>query len=80
MAGEWYHMVYTITTSPSSLRLVNTYGPRRLVKMPSGFHRLVHTPGIEGKEIQVCGDGQQVRASITSAMSSTPYVPEPMIK
>lgn len=64
MAGEWYHIlynnVYHIRTCV--LRLTNTYGPRMRVKdarqMFLGIWlRLL----IEGKPIQVFGDGTQVR-------------------
>ena len=64
MAGEWFHMVYHHAHGiPSvSLRLINTYGPRQLVKHArQGFIGWFIKQAIEGTEIQVFGDGQQVR-------------------
>jgi UDP-glucose 4-epimerase len=64
MAGEWFHMVYHRAHGiPAiSLRLINTYGPRQLAKHPrQGFVGWFIKLAIEGKEIQVFGDGQQVR-------------------
>jgi nucleoside-diphosphate-sugar epimerase len=64
MAGEWYHMVYhkAYGMPACSLRLVNTYGPRQLVKHArQGFIGWFIRLAIEGREIQVYGDGQQVR-------------------
>ncbi len=64
MAGEWYHMVYhrAYGIRASSLRLVNTFGPRQLVKHArQGFAGLFIRQAIEGSEIQIFGDGQQIR-------------------
>lgn len=64
MAGEWYHMVYhgAHGMRTVSLRLVNTYGPRQLVKHArQGFIGWFVRQAIEGAEIQLFGDGQQVR-------------------
>jgi UDP-glucose 4-epimerase len=64
MAGEWFHMVYQRAHGiPAvSLRLINTYGPRQLVKHArQGFVGWFIKQAIEGEEIQVFGDGQQVR-------------------
>jgi UDP-glucose 4-epimerase len=64
MAGEWYHMVYhTAYGMPSvSLRLVNTFGPRQLMKHArQGFIGWFIRLAIDGEEIQVFGDGQQFR-------------------
>jgi len=64
MAGEWYHMVYhrAYGIRSISLRLVNTYGPRQLVRHArQGFVGWFIKQAIEGAEIQVFGDGQQVR-------------------
>ena len=45
-----------------SLRLINTYGPRQLVKHArQGFVGWFIKQAIEKEEIQVFGDGQQVR-------------------
>jgi len=64
MAGEWFHMVYhqAYGIPAVSLRLINTYGPRQLVKHArQGFVGWFIRQAIEGEEIQVFGDGQQVR-------------------
>lgn len=64
VAGEWYHILYNDVYGirASSLRLTNTYGPGQLMKhnrqgFIGWFVRLV----TEGKEIQLFGDGKQVR-------------------
>src|SRR5437667_6669700 len=65
MAGEWFHMVYQRTHGiPAvSLRLINTYGPRQLVKHPrQGFVGRLIKQAIDGEEIQLFGDGRQLRA------------------
>jgi UDP-glucose 4-epimerase len=64
MAGEWFHMVYqrAFGIPAVSLRLINTYGPRQLTKHPrQGFIGWFIKQAIEGEEIQIFGDGQQVR-------------------
>jgi len=64
MAGEWFHMVYHHAHGmPTvSLRLINTYGPRQLMKHArQGFVGWFIRQAIDGAEIQVFGDGQQVR-------------------
>jgi UDP-glucose 4-epimerase len=64
MAGEWYHMVYhqAYGMHTSSLRLINTYGPRQLVKHArQGFVGFFIKQAIEGEQIQIFGDGQQIR-------------------
>jgi nucleoside-diphosphate-sugar epimerase len=64
MAGEWYHMVYqrAYGIPAVSLRLVNTFGPRQLVKHArQGFMGWFIRQAIDGEEIQVYGDGQQFR-------------------
>jgi UDP-glucose 4-epimerase len=46
-----------------SLRLINTYGPRQLVKHArQGFVGWFIKQAIDGEEIQVFGDGQQLRS------------------
>jgi len=65
MAGEWYHMVYhqSYGMPAVSLRLVNTYGPRQLVKhAEQGFTGSFVRKAVDGEEIQIFGDGQQLRA------------------
>jgi UDP-glucose 4-epimerase len=64
MAGEWYHMVYqkAYGIPTVSLRLVNTFGPRQLVKHArQGFIGWFIRQAIDGEEIQIFGDGQQYR-------------------
>jgi UDP-glucose 4-epimerase len=64
MAGEWFHMVYhrAYGIPAVSLRLINTYGPRQLVKHArQGFVGWFIRKAIDGEEIQLFGDGQQVR-------------------
>ena len=64
MAGEWFHMVYhrAYGMPTVSLRIINTYGPRQLLKHPrQGFVGWFIKQALEGTEIQVFGDGQQVR-------------------
>ena len=65
MAGEWYHVVYhqAYGIPAASLRLVNTYGPRQLMKHArQGVAGWFIKQAIEGAEIQVFGDGRQLRA------------------
>jgi UDP-glucose 4-epimerase len=64
MAGEWYHILYNNVYGVRScaLRLTNTYGPRMRVKdarqtFLGVWIRLL----MEGKPIEVYGDGRQVR-------------------
>jgi UDP-glucose 4-epimerase len=64
MAGEWYHMVYNKAYGiPAvSLRIVNTFGPRQLVKHArQGFIGWFIRLAIDGEQIQLYGDGQQFR-------------------
>lgn len=64
LAGEWYHLVYgqAYGLRTCSLRLTNTYGPRQLMKHSrQGFIAWFVRLAIEGREIQVYGDGQQRR-------------------
>lgn len=64
MAGEWYHILYnnTYDIRTTSLRLTNTYGPRMLLKHSrQGFIPWFTRLALEGKEIQIFGDGQQKR-------------------
>ena len=64
VAGEYYHLVYNnvFGVRACSLRLTNIYGPRQLVRhnrqgFIGWFIRLV----VEDKEIQIFGDGLQLR-------------------
>ncbi|HXG87179.1 MAG TPA: NAD-dependent epimerase/dehydratase family protein [Vicinamibacterales bacterium] len=63
-AGEYYHLVYNnvFGVRAVSLRLTNVYGPRQLIRhnrqgFIAWFLRLV----LENKELQVFGDGSQIR-------------------
>ena len=64
MAGEWYHIVYNdVYGIPASvLRLTNTYGPRMRIKdARQTFLGIWIRNLLEGKPIQVFGDGFQRR-------------------
>lgn len=64
MAGEWFHMVYHTAYGlrTTSLRLTNTYGPRQLIKHNrQGFIGWFVRLAVEGKTIQLYGDGRQLR-------------------
>jgi UDP-glucose 4-epimerase len=63
-AGEYYHLVYNnvFGVRACSLRLTNIYGPRQLVRHNrQGFIGWFIRTVIEGKEIQIFGDGSQLR-------------------
>lgn len=63
-AGENYHLVYNnvFGIRACSLRLTNVYGPRQLVKHNrQGFIGWFIRLALEDREIQVYGDGSQVR-------------------
>jgi UDP-glucose 4-epimerase len=63
-AGEYYHLLYNnvFGVRACSLRLTNVYGPRQLIKHNrQGFIGWFIRLAIEGAEIQVFGDGSQVR-------------------
>jgi UDP-glucose 4-epimerase len=63
-AGEYYHMVYNnvFGVRACSLRLTNVYGPRQLIKHNrQGFIGWFIRLALEGREIQIYGDGSQVR-------------------
>lgn len=64
LAGESYHLVYhnAYGLRTTSLRLTNTYGPRQLLAHNrQGFIAWFVRLAVEGKEIQLYGDGQQRR-------------------
>ncbi|MCL4859077.1 MAG: NAD-dependent epimerase/dehydratase family protein [Caldilineaceae bacterium] len=64
LAGEWYHIVYHTAYGlrTASLRLTNTYGPRQLMQHNrQGFIGWFIRLAVEGKEIQLYGDGRQLR-------------------
>jgi UDP-glucose 4-epimerase len=63
-AGEYYHLVYNnvFGVSACSLRLTNVYGPRQLIKHNrQGFIAWFIRQVIENREIQLYGDGSQLR-------------------
>ncbi|HZR22790.1 MAG TPA: NAD-dependent epimerase/dehydratase family protein [Vicinamibacterales bacterium] len=63
-AGEYYHLLYNnvFGVRACSLRLTNVYGPRQLIKHSrQGFIAWFIRLAIEGKQIQIYGDGSQRR-------------------
>lgn len=63
-AGEYYHLVYNnvFGVRSCSLRLTNTYGPRQLLKHNrQGFIGWFIRLAIQDREIEIYGDGTQVR-------------------
>jgi UDP-glucose 4-epimerase len=63
-AGEYYHLVYNnvFGVRACSLRLTNVYGPRQLLKHNrQGFIGWFIRQAIEDREIQIYGDGGQLR-------------------
>jgi UDP-glucose 4-epimerase len=64
VAGEYYHLVYNnvFGVRGCSLRLTNVYGPRQLMRHNrQGFIGWFIRLAIENQEIQIFGDGSQVR-------------------
>jgi UDP-glucose 4-epimerase len=64
VAGEYYHLVYNnvFGVRACSLRLTNIYGPRQLVRHNrQGFIGWFVRLAVEDGEIQVFGDGSQLR-------------------
>jgi UDP-glucose 4-epimerase len=63
-AGEYYHLVYNnvFGVRACSLRLTNVYGPRQLLKHNrQGFIGWFIRLALEGRTIQIYGDGSQLR-------------------
>lgn len=63
-AGEYYHLLYNnvFDVRACSLRLTNVYGPRQLIRHNrQGFIGWFIRLALEGNEIQVFGDGSQLR-------------------
>jgi UDP-glucose 4-epimerase len=63
-AGEYYHLVYNnvFGIRACSLRLTNVFGPRQLLKHNrQGFIGWFIRLALEDREIQIYGDGRQVR-------------------
>ena len=86
MAGEWYHILYNNIYGIRScaLRLTNSFGPRMRVKdARQTFVGLWIKQVIKGEDIQVFGDGRQLRdfnyiddvieALLVSAVSESAY-------
>ncbi|HET8576562.1 MAG TPA: NAD-dependent epimerase/dehydratase family protein [Methylomirabilota bacterium] len=64
MAGEWYHILYSNVygVRAAALRLTNTYGPRMRIKdARQTFLGVWIRNLLRGEEIQVFGDGSQLR-------------------
>ena len=64
ISGEMYHLVYNSVYGirASSLRLTNTYGPRQLISHNrQGFIGWFVRKATLGEEIQLFGDGSQLR-------------------
>jgi len=64
VAGEYYHLVYNnvFGVRACSLRLTNVYGPRQLVKHNrQGFIGWFVRLAVEDREIEIYGDGSQLR-------------------
>jgi UDP-glucose 4-epimerase len=63
-AGENYHLLYNnvFNVRACSLRLTNVYGPRQLIKHNrQGFIGWFIRLALAGGEIQIFGDGSQIR-------------------
>lgn len=63
-AGEQYHLVYNnvFGVRACSLRLTNIYGPRQLIRHNrQGFIGWFIRLALDGQEIQIFGDGSQIR-------------------
>jgi UDP-glucose 4-epimerase len=63
-AGENYHLLYNnvFNVRACSLRLTNVYGPRQLIKHNrQGFIGWFIRLALEGREIEIFGDGSQIR-------------------
>ncbi len=63
-AGEYYHLVYNnvFGVRACALRLTNVYGPRQLIRHNrQGFIAWFIRLALEDREIQVFGNGSQVR-------------------
>ena len=64
VAGEYYHLLYNdvFDIRACSLRLSNIYGPRQLIKHNrQGFIGWFIRLAVEDQEIEIFGDGSQVR-------------------
>jgi UDP-glucose 4-epimerase len=64
VAGEYYHLLYNhvFGIRACSLRLTNVYGPRQLIRHNrQGFIGWFIRLAVEDREIQIYGDGSQLR-------------------
>ncbi len=64
VAGEYYHLLYNnvFGVRACSLRLTNVYGPRQLIRHNrQGFIGWFIRLALDAREIQVFGDGSQIR-------------------
>lgn len=64
LAAEYYHLLYhrVYNLRSTVLRLTNTYGPRLQIRNDhQGFIGVFLKRSLQGEEIQIFGDGQQVR-------------------
>jgi UDP-glucose 4-epimerase len=64
MAGGWYHILYNqiYGMKTTSLRMTNVYGPRMWIKDGRlSFIGLWFRQIVEGKQLSIFGDGQQIR-------------------
>jgi len=64
VTAEWYHLLYykVYGLRTSCLRLTNTYGPRQIMKHNrSGFVGWFTRQAIDNEEIEIFGDGAQLR-------------------
>ena len=84
IAGEAYHLLYhdVYGIPAASLRLTNTYGPHLLMKHGrQGFITTFIRRALEGSDLQVFGDGSQLRdftyvSDAVDAFLRTALVPE----
>lgn len=62
-AAERYHFIYSVYgLRASALRMTNTYGPRQLIRHSlQGFLGWFIRKAIDGEEITIFGDGNQLR-------------------
>lgn len=64
---EWYHLLYQNICGlrPTSIRLGNTYGPRHQMRHAKyGVQNYLMRIALEGGDIQIYGDGTQLREMI----------------
>jgi UDP-glucose 4-epimerase len=84
IAGESYHLLYHAVYGirAASLRLTNTYGPHLLMKHGrQGFITVFIRRALEGQDLQVFGDGAQLRdftyvTDVVDAFLTTALTPD----